>query len=418
MAVGRSRRRVVATAAAAALACGPGLVPLRAADAVTPCTMAVAVTLKNTLDFAGGSRLRRYVATVADPASGTVQRARVLLTRLPLGARPTVLATKIGTRQPTGQLAQSLEPQALAAVNGDFFSQLKIRGRTLVAPLGPIVRDGRVVRASRSPRRVVGLDTQTPTPQPFAGSLGVRGSIAVAGTSVAPLMGVNWETVAPGGATVYTPDWNPARWSPRPAGAVEWVLDGSGTVLSMRSDAVDPALLGAPVADGTRVVAFAADVALTLPSVSVGNRVTVRVRQHTSTGARLTTAVGRGLPLVQGGVAGPVGCSGYAHSTTPRPRTVVGWTATGRWGVVTVPGTSFTSTALRIGGLGVAQAANVAARMGLVEAYVLDGGGSTTLYTRDDIGTWRRRDLWRVSDGTYERSVPTGLAFVAGASTR
>ena len=69
---------------------------------------------------------------------------------------------------------------------------------------------------------------------------------------------------------------------------------------------------------------------------------------------------------------------------------------------------------LRNGGFGLSNEAAIAKKFGLYNAYELDGGGSTTLYTRSNAGKWTRRDLYGLdtSTGTYEREVRNGMAFL------
>ncbi|HVQ88708.1 MAG TPA: phosphodiester glycosidase family protein, partial [Actinomycetes bacterium] len=144
----------------------------------------------------------------------------------------------------------------------------------------------------------------------------------------------------------------------------------------------------------------------------VGNKVHINLRQSTDSGHKLRTAVGRGLPLIEHGVAAPLGCDAYL-SKAARPRTMVGWTKAGAWRTFIVPGKLFTGPGLREGGFGLAMEAAIAKKLGLWQAYELDGGGSTTMYTQNRSGKWARRDLYGLdkSTGTYEREMPNGLAF-------
>ncbi len=381
-----------------------------AVEAAGPCSLAVSKTLKRSADIAGGATLSRYVASVGSRGTSKYdQRARVIVTRFPDGVVPRLVAVRIGEQAATGVTARAVAPRALAAVNGDFFPESRIRGKNVRLVRGPMVQDGRVVRATVDPMRVVGVTTKG---VPFGGRLGVNGTVSVGTEPAVAVMGLNWQSVDPGGVTVYTSDWTRLSSAPRPAGRTEWVLDATDTLVKVRSARAKPERLGSPVAEGTRVVAFAADLARPAARATEGVVVAVSIRQSTRprAGARLQTAVGRGLTLVQDGVAGPRDCDEYLNGA--RPRTVVGWTRDGLWRAVTVPGTEFVGDGLRVGGFGLAQIANVARRMGLVHAFELDGGGSTTLYTRRAT-VWSRRDLWGVRGGTYERAVPNGLAFVA-----
>jgi cytochrome c1 len=114
------------------------------------------------------------------------------------------------------------------------------------------------------------------------------------------------------------------------------------------------------------------------------------------------------------GVAAPLGCNAYDHSKAARPRTFVGWNAKGHWRSFTVPGKTFDGIGLRTGGFGLANAANIAKSLGMKRAYELDGGGSTTLWTRSRSGRWTRRDLYGVNTSVCacERPMTNGLSFI------
>jgi exopolysaccharide biosynthesis protein len=168
------------------------------------------------------------------------------------------------------------------------------------------------------------------------------------------------------------------------------------------------------VAPSTRVLAFSESDSLVAAAGNIDAKVDVNIEQSTDSGVKLEAAIGRGLPLVEAGVAAPLGCDAYAHSKAARPRTMIGWTKTGAWRTFTVPGKLFTGPGLRSGGLALANEAMVAKKLGLWYAYELDGGGSTTMYTRNGSGKWSRRDLYSLdtSTGTYEREVTNGFAFI------
>jgi len=376
------------------------------ANATAPCAMGVTKTLRSSTAFAGGAVMKRYVASVDDPATTKYdQTARVILSVFPTGVSPHLMHVRLGSRVITGDQVQAQYPSALAGINGDFFVEPTIRGKSVKLARGPMIEAGKVIRGNHHRMHVVGVTLRG---KPFGGTVSVRGSVKL-GTNIAlPLKGVNWETVGTGGVTVYTPDWNSTSSTPRPAGAAEWVIDANNAIKQVRTSTLNADKLGASVAVGTRVVAFSSDTKDAAALGKTGNVVALPIRQNTSTGVTLRTAVGRGLSLVENGLAAPLDCASYAQAA--RPRTIIGWTSTGTWRVVTVPGKEFVGVGLRVGGFGMAQIANIAKRLGLVNAYEIDGGGSTTLYTRSST-TWTRRDLWRVTGGTYERAVPNGLAF-------
>lgn len=397
--------------------------PADSADAARPCRVATTTKIDSKKRFAGGGVLRRYTATAqGEPQGGYNQHAKVIMTSYPTGAYPSLINEKVGEREVIGGMVKDQQPQAVGAINGDFFIFPDIRyGKSLEMPRGAMVRDGSILRGSYQRSRVVGVDGDH---EPYGGLLAVRGS-AKARTSTAvrtSIVSVNWHKILRGGINLYTSQWSAALRGdgkaavPRPAGTVEWVLNKQDKIQTIRSSAVNNRQLGSPVKPGTRVLAFSSDSKRQAAGVPVGTKVAVKVNQRTSTGVDLLTAVGRGVPLVEGDVAGPLGCNGYGHSKAARPRTFVGWDAEGDWRSLTVPGKTFVGQGLRDGGFGLANAANIAKKLGMTNAYEVDGGGSTTLWTRSDGGNWSRRDLYKVDTSicACERPMTNGLAFVTG----
>jgi hypothetical protein len=374
-------------------------------------------------NFAGGGILRRYKATAQGAARGGYdQQAKVIVTSYPAGSFPALINDKIGSRTTVGTMVKTQRPTALAAIDGDFFIFPDIRYvKDIEMARGPMVRDGRLLRGTYKRQRVLGVNLAK---KPFAGMLAVRGSIQAQITN-APKIAVrslNWNRIMGGGVNIYTTTWENAlrsdgkAWVPRPKGATEWVLDSHDKIKSIRTATRNTRTLGKPVAAGTRVIAFSKNAASDARGVPVGTKVTVNIKQSTDTGAQLYTAVGRGLPVVLGGTPAPLGCNAYDHSIAARPRMFVGWNAQGNWKSFTVPGKNFDDIGLRTGGFGLANAANLAKQLGLTEAYEIDGGGSTTLWTQSNGGKWTRRDLWGVNTKVCacERPMTNGLAFMPG----
>ena len=386
------------------------------ARAVEPCQVKVTkLNLASTAPIAAGGLIKRYRAGVNYPG-GTAydQKAKVVLGVYPAGVVPTLLSAKIGARLRTGDMVKAQEPGALAAINGDFFRTPIIKGidgtgKRLNIARGPMVKNGRVIHADRTRQRVVGIDTLN---RPVAGTMGIRGKIQSGSLKEVKIQGINWYRVQGGGVTVFTRDWKAGKATPRPAGTAEWVINARNRITEIRTSTLHAGRRGHPVEAGTRVLAFSASGETLASRGTVGTRVRVRIKQSTNTGVQVKNAIGRGLPLIEKGVAAPLGCSRYV-SKSARPRTVVGWTQSGNWRSFTVPGKRF-SGGLRTGGFGLAAVANIARKLGLYNAYELDGGGSTTLYTKSDGGKWSRRDLYGLdtSTGRYEREVVNGLAFV------
>ncbi len=345
------------------------------------------------------------------------------MTTLPVGAYPRLVHMPIGERNEVGEMTRRQTPNAIASVNGDFFTWPDIRyAKDIEMARGPMVKDGTVIRGTAERQRMVGV---TRVGKPFAGMFAVRGTIRAQLTDApaVPIRAVNWQRIQKGGVSMYTRAWSSDRRGdgkpvvPRPAGEAEWVIDDTNTLVAVRTQNRRSAALGAAVEKGTTVLAFSRNTADDALGVPVGTKINVNQKQSTDTGAELRTGVGRGLPIVENGKAAPLGCRAYEHSESARPRTFVGWDADGRWRTFTVPGSKLETvngTLLRTGGFGLASAANLAKRLGMTYAYELDGGGSTTLWTRT-ASDWKRRDLYGVSNPTgctCERWMTNGLSFV------
>lgn len=394
------------------------------AEAARPCRIDVTTRLDKTITFAGRGVSRYYHATAKGSSVGQYDhKGNVIMTTFPVGAYPSLMNKRIGEREPVGSMTKSQAPRALGSINGDFFIVPDIRYENSIEMVrGPMVRDGRVIRGTYQRQRVVGIDM---VGRPFGDFMGVRGWVRAQITDAprVKLRSMNWHRVLGDGVNIYTPDWSPVKRAdgkaayPRPAGTTEWVLDATGTIVAIRTARRSSAKLGAPVERGTRVIAFSKNTAASAKGVPVGTSVAVNVNQSTTTGVRLRTAVGRGLPIVEGGKPAPLGCRAYA-SQSARPRTFVGWDDMGRWRSFTVPGSKLeqvNGVLLRTGGFGLANAANIARKLGMTNAYELDGGGSTTLWTRT-AKKWTRRDMYRVANPSgcdCERWMANGLAFLA-----
>ena len=148
--------------------------PVDQADAAHPCRITTSTTLDSSTRFAGGGMLRRYTATAQGAAKGGYnQQGKVIMTSYPSGAYPALINSRIGDRQVIGAMAQNQQPQALGAINGDFFIFPDIRYATdLEMSRGPMIKDGRIIRATSVRQRVVGIDTDQ---QPFGGLDGGQG---------------------------------------------------------------------------------------------------------------------------------------------------------------------------------------------------------------------------------------------------
>lgn len=375
-----------------------GSAPVDAATTTLPCDMRVTLTKKSSETSTNGVERAVYTARVTYGSRS--QTATVQRMVMPPGAKPKVITKKLGE---LGQLRAQLESnrgrRGIAAVNGDFFYDYRIEGRTVYLPRSASVANGRAVRLYRDRMRVIGVDKKGNN---YIGEVGVAGTVAH-GPRVFTVDGLNWHRIAAAGVVVFTRAWSSSSDAPRPRGSVEWVVKAD-KIRSVRIGS----MTGKPVPKGAKIVAFGSNWAPTARRAKVGSAAIVGIRQETSAAAPLQEAMGRGLQLVKGGSLS-LPCTGA--NSLPRPRTTVGWTASGRWMTLTVPGSGYDRYGYRYGGLGLSQESKVALALGFTEAAELDGGGSTTAYVRRADRDWDRVDE---ADGIWQRPVPNSLVFVPG----
>ena len=388
--------RFVALPAAVLLA-GTGLLVVpEGAVAAAPCTMRVSINRTSSQTYASGVQLNTYSVKVTYGTHS--QSARVQRMLMPTGVQPALVRKRLGWTATLRAQISEQSPRGVAAINGDFFYEYSTGQGRVVLPRGPSVSRGTIVRADDEDMRVVGVDTKG---RPYSGMLRVAGTVA-RGSDSFPVSGLNWHWLGTRGVVVYTNDWADGSSARRPLAAVEWVVE-SGHITQVRTGSTR----GNDVALGTKVVAFGTDYATAARRAAVGDATSVSVKQITSTGVTLKEAVGRGGALVRNSVI-PFDCSQLTNEV--RPRSTVGWTASGRWATLIVPGTGYDNNGYRIGGLGLPQEANVARALGFVSADEVDGGGSVTSYVRRGHKRWDRVDD---SDSQWARPIPNGLTFVA-----
>jgi len=335
-----------------------------------------------------------FRATVT--TSGHSRSANVIRTTLPQGTSPKLIRQSFGLVKPISDQVRSQAPRALAAINGDFFAYYRVGHGNVLLPWSSSVTGTKLLRGFGNAHPVVGVDVSG---HPYGGPLAVSGTVADGSVSY-QVRGVNTESVVSDGATVYTRAWYPSSSTPRPAGATEWVVSHRqiAQIWTGHSN-------GSPVPAGSKVVAFGSGVAAQAANAKVGDPVSVRYTQVTSSGVKLREAVGIRQAMIK---ASFVTLDCRAFDAEARPRTSIGWTAKGRWMTLIVPGTGYDPTGYRIGGFDVPEEAAVASHLGFNEAFILDGGGSVTEWARHG-RSWGRVDD---SNSAWERYVPNGLAFV------
>ncbi|MET3982960.1 phosphodiester glycosidase family protein [Streptomyces sp. PvR034] len=303
-----------------------------------------------------------------------------------------------------------------AAVNGDFFD-IGATG----APLGPGIRDGRLLHA----------------PAPGAGAaigfgadgtgrildLALTGSVTLpadpararpgdpAGDS-RPLLGYNTARPPADGFLAYTADW---AWGPLPPAGPGAVPVAEAEVREGRVTAVRSPARGTPPAPGTTVLVGRGRAAARVAALRPGDPVTVSaaVRRGDGGADPLAAALGGRAALVVDGV--PQGHDGEPNDAAA-PRTAVGLARDGRTlRVVTVDGRQRDSGGLTLTGLG-----RLMHGLGAHSALNLDGGGSTTLVAGRS-GTLDLDLENSPSDGTLRKvanglvlTVPTGAGPATG----
>ncbi|MFD3775788.1 phosphodiester glycosidase family protein [Streptomyces sp. NPDC058612] len=297
-----------------------------------------------------------------------------------------LLGGPLSQPRPLSSLARDAGPALLAAVNGDFFD---IHGHGV--PLGPVIRDGELLKGSAGPAKAVGTDT---TGRLCKGRVQLVGTLTVEGTAY-QLSCLNCLSSAPG-LTVYTPHWGPGPRPARHGSPARQLTVSAGRVVDARTGADDRRI----PKDGFLVVATGAAVQATAafgPGTAASFTAAQKPRRRP-----WALAIGyRGTLLRHGRIP--------AFRDTPRyrtrePRTALGWDDTGRrlW-LLVVDGRSFYSA-----GLTIAQTARLLQSHGVRNAVMLDGGGSAEMLARTSPRTLR---IVNVPSGGEERPVPNGLAL-------
>ncbi|WP_380174117.1 phosphodiester glycosidase family protein [Kineococcus sp. DHX-1] len=338
------RRTVLSFAAVSAAGLVPLRMPARAEAAEAAQTLAPGVTLERST------------------STGPV---RQVLVRLTAGAstRPVLLQQTLSSPRTPAELASAAG--AVAAVNGDFFD-IDRTG----TPDGPVVLDGRAVKASADPQWAVGLDGDAGGWRGRVGRVVLQGTATLGGRSF-PLAALCTRTVPADALVLFGPAWGAGDRSLTTAGGVELEVRG-GVVTAVRA----PGSVPVP-ADGGVLVA-SGTVAGALTGTPVGTPVTtdVRVLDDALPAGSGGFAVGARLELVRDGALAPIDGTDPTWAAL-RARTAVGWTASGDLLLLTVEG----GTARSVG----VTAVETARRMldaGALGAVMLDGGGSAQLVAR------------------------------------
>ncbi|GGU40905.1 hypothetical protein GCM10010178_36790 [Lentzea flava] len=285
-----------------------------------------------------------------------------------------------GSVTQTAPLSQQT-PNAVAAINGDFFD---INNSN--APQGVGIKDGQLRKSGQG--RAVGID---------AAGVGSVMETFFEGTlnGTHKLTQLNSARIDVDGIGVFNPLWGTYSR----ARAVQGATNTAEVIV--RDDVVES--VGSPSDRPVQGYALVgrdkgADV---LRQLKPGDRVEVTYRSRTSNGSRPHTAIGGRHLLVENG-------RNVAPADPVHPRTAVGFSADGRKMVMlTVDGRQNPY----LPGLNLRDLADAMIELGAHNALNLDGGGSSTMLAREP-GTTELKVVNTPSDGA-ERPIPNGLALYA-----
>ncbi|MBV1942226.1 phosphodiester glycosidase family protein [Streptomyces sp. BV286] len=321
----------------------------------------------------------------------------------------------VAARAPISRLADA--QGAVAGVNGDFFNITETQHpgvEATGASVGPAVASGRTTKAAvpdgqrfgpalppgTSTEDVLGVGTDR---RARLDSLVLDGSVETGGTRL-PLGGLNQYALPVGSVGAFTSDWGRAsrvratcgtdtdRAAPCSTDTHEVTVRGGRVVSSA------PLPGSGPIASGTTVLVGREAGAQHLRKLSAGERVVVRHRLVAAASKiPYHFAVG-GYPVLRGGrpLAG-------LDDVTSAVRTAAGVSDGGtRLLLLALDGApEFRS------GLTIAEVADTMRQLGSVDAFSLDGGGSTTLAAREPGST--AATVRNHPSGGAERPVPNGI---------
>lgn len=329
-----------------------------------------------------------------------MDEARLVAVRIPRGTlTPTVLtpSSSLGVLATPAKMADG-QGKAVVVINGGVYDT------STMIPTG-------AVQVGSQPRKADSLGTRA-----IAIYDGLKSAV-VARTGLdgvlssrkgdAPISAINWEELSGKGLTAYTRSWNAKRHPAGPRTVV--VKDGKvrkilAKAAATRRPAPGETFLTAPGGSKFRAV---------LESLRVGDAVTVRtevagVREDHADRPELqkpSAVLGVSAALVRyGRVTAP--CS--ARDNQLRPRSAIAWTANGDMLVVSIAGRALVGGS-PYGGASAYGWGQYLQRLGAVSAVNLDGGGSTALLVRREVGGPLNR-IDRDGDAG-QRPVANALAF-------
>jgi hypothetical protein len=345
----------------------------------------------------GGASVRVWdTGARANPMDET----RLVAVRIPKGTlTPTVLtpSSTLGTLATPASMGDD-HGKAVIVINGGVYDT-----RTNI-PTGALATDEQARKADSLGTRAIAIYDGLKSA--VLARTGLNGTLTSSRGDV-PVSAINWETLNRQGLSAYTHNWNA---SSHPAGPRTVVVSGGKVrqILSqaagMRRPDSGETFLTAPA--GSKY--FGALKALRVGDAAKVSTEVESVREDHSDRPELappTAVIGVSAPLVRyGRVIAP--CSDRDNQL--RPRSAIGWTENGDMLVVALSGRAMVGGS-RYGGASAFGLGQYLKWLGAVSAVNLDGGGSTALLVRREVGG----PLNRIDrdDDAEQRPVANALAF-------
>ncbi|HUR75026.1 MAG TPA: phosphodiester glycosidase family protein [Sporichthya sp.] len=345
----------------------------------------------------GGAAVRVWdTGARANPMDET----RLVAVRIPKGTlTPTVLtpSSTLGSLATPSSMGDD-HGKAVVVINGGVYDT------STNIPTGALATDDKARKADSLGTRAIAIYDGLKSA--VVARTGLNGLLTSSRGDV-PVSAINWEELSRQGLSAYTHSWNASRHPAGPRTVV--VRDGKvrqilSKAAGMRRPGSGETFLTAPA--GSR--AFGA-----LKALRVGDAVKVStavesVREDYSDRPELaqpSALIGVSAALVRyGKVIAP--CSDRDNQL--RPRSAIGWTENGDMLVVSVSGRAMVGGS-RYGGASAFGLGQYLKWLGAVSAVNLDGGGSTALLVRREVGG----PLNRIDrdDDAEQRPVANALAF-------
>lgn len=293
--------------------------------------------------------------------------------------------------------AQTADKHVVAGINGDYFDK---NGH----PIDLMIQKGEIVSTSQTPINQLAVFGVTKEGKPLIGSPELNLSVQVNGGSTYTINSVN-RTRAANNLVLYTPSFASSTRTNELGTEVVVKIDSgqlnghsvlTGTVLKVVQNVGDQ-----PLNEGEFILSghhFASDF---LQTVNEGDTVEVKSEFSPAEWNQVVEAISGRYHLVKNGTIVPQEVPGV------HPRSAIGVKADGSIVTAVIDGrNNGTSVGVTLG-----EMASVMKDLGAVNAFTFDGGGSSTMVTRNH-GDEQTSVINHPSDGR-ERSVSNSLLFIS-----